>query len=309
MPTPASSSAARPGEVAGVLRLLVFLILAVALMVLDHRGGWLRAVRAQAETGIQPLWWLAGQPAKIGTALRENAVSRSQLAEDNARLRQALLLTEARNARLRTVAAENAHLRGLLDSAQRARLKVQLAGVLDLDLDPTRQRLLLDAGSKRGVRVGQTVIDAGGLMGQVIATTATTATVLLLTDPDHAVPVMVARTGVRLMVYGTGRSDTLELADVPQSAEVRRGDVLLTSGLGGRFPQGFMVGTVGTLRADDSRAFLKADVRPAAQLDRGRDVLLLYGNQSAPVLPPTVPAGAATSAHKPAAAVPSGVRP
>ena len=197
MPSPASSSAARPGEVAGVLRLLAFLIVATALMVLDHRGGWLRSLRVQAEAVVQPLWWLAGQPARIGTALRENAVTHSQLADDNARLRQALLLTEARNARLRTAAAENQRLRGLLDSAERARLDVQLAGVLDLDLDPTRQRLILDAGSNSGVRVGQTVIDAGGLMGQVIALTPTTATVLLLTDPDHSVPVMVARTGVR----------------------------------------------------------------------------------------------------------------
>ncbi|WP_425507897.1 rod shape-determining protein MreC [Thermomonas paludicola] len=277
MPSHAGSPAARPGEVAGVLRLLAFLILATALMVLDYRGGWLHALRARAEAAVQPLWWLAGQPARVGTALRENAVTRAQLAADNARLRQALLLTAARNARLRTAAAENARLRGLLDSAERARLDVQLAGVLDIDLDPTRQRLLLDAGSSGGVRVGQPVIDAGGLMGQVIATTPTTATVLLVTDPDHVVPVMVARSGVRLVVYGTGRSDALLLADVPLSADVRRGDQLLTSGLGDRFPPGFTVGTVGTLRADDSRAFLEADVTPAAQLDRGRDVLLLRG--------------------------------
>lgn len=301
MPSPASSSAARPGEVAGVLRLLAFLIVATALMVLDHRGGWLRSLRVQAEAVVQPLWWLAGQPARIGTALRENAVTHSQLADDNARLRQALLLTEARNARLRTAAAENQRLRGLLDSAERARLDVQLAGVLDLDLDPTRQRLILDAGSNSGVRVGQTVIDAGGLMGQVIALTPTTATVLLLTDPDHAVPVMVARTGVRLMVYGTGRSDALELADVPLSADVRSGDVLLTSGLGGRFPQGFMVGTVHTLRADDSRAFLKADVRPAAQLDRGRDVLLLRGYKPVAVQSTAKSTQSASSASKVAA--------
>ena len=300
VPTPASSPAARPGEVAGVLRLLAFLILSTMLMVLDHRGGWLRTLRTQAEAVVQPLWWLAGQPARIGTSLRENAVTHAQLADDNARLRQALLLTEARNARLRTAAAENARLRGLLDSAERARLDVQLAGVLDLDLDPTRQRLILDAGSNSGVRLGQTVIDVGGLMGQVIALTPTTATVLLLTDPDHAVPVMVARTGVRLMVYGTGRSDALQLADVPLSADVRTGDVLLTSGLGGRFPQGFAVGTVAALRADDSRAFLKADVRPAAQLDRGRDVLLLRGYKPAQV-PAAAAAKPAATATKPTA--------
>ncbi len=273
----AGPSASRPGDIAGVLRLLACLVAASALMMLDYRGGWLHAVRTRAETVVQPLWWLAGLPSRAGASLRENAVTRTQLASDNARLREALLLTEARNARLRTAAAENTRLRGLLDSAERGRLDVQLAGVIDIDLDPTRQRLLLDAGSSSGVRVGQPVIDAGGLMGQVIATTQTTATVLLLTDPDHAVPVMVARSGVRLVVYGTGRSDALQLADVPLSADVREGDELLTSGLGDRFPPGFAVGKVGALRADDSRAFLEAEVRPAAQLDRGRDVLLLRG--------------------------------
>ena len=293
MPSPAGPSAARPGEVAGVLRLLAFLILATALMVLDHRGGWLRAVRVQAEAAVQPLWWLAGLPSRTGASLRENAVSRAQLASDNARLREALLLTQARNARLQTAATENARLRGLLDSAERGRLDVQLASVIDIDLDPTRQRLLLDAGSGNGVQVGQVVIDAGGLMGQVIATTASTASVLLLTDPDHAVPVMVARSGVRLMVYGTGRSDRLQLVDVPLSADVREGDELLSSGLGSRFPPGFAVGRIQRLRTDDSRAFLEADVLPAAKLDRGRDVLLLRGYK--PVQSSSVPAPVAAA--------------
>jgi len=282
VPPYAGPSATRPGDVAGVLRLLAYLIVATALMVLDYRGGWLQAARTQAEVAVQPLWWLAALPSKVGTGLREEAVTRTQLARDNERLRNALLVIAARNARMRTAAAENERLRGLLGSAERGRLDVQLASILDIDLDPTRQRLLLDAGSNGGVRVGQAVIDAGGLMGQVIATTPATASVLLLTDPDHAVPVAVARSGIRLVVYGSGRSDALHLADVPLSADVRPGDQLLTSGLGGRFPPGFVVGTVGALRPDDSRAFLEADVVPAAQLDRGRDVLLLRGYKPVP---------------------------
>ncbi len=281
VPSHASSPAVRPGEAAGVLRLLAFIIVATALMVLDHRGGWLHAARTQAEVAVQPLWWLAGLPARIGNALSENATTRTQLAQDNARLRRELLLTSARNARLRTAAAENDRLRGLLDTAERNRLDVQLAGVVDIDQDPGRQRLLLDVGGNSGVRPGQIVIDAGGLMGQVISTTPTTSTVLLLTDPDHAVPVLVARSGVRLVVYGTGRSNVLKLGDVPMSADVRVGDELLTSGLGGRFPSGLAVGRIDAVRPGDSRAFLEGDVAPAAQFDRGRDVLLLRGYRPA----------------------------
>lgn len=310
MPSYAGHSAARPGEVAGVLRLLALLVLAVVLMVLDHRGGWLRAVRAQAEVAVQPLWWLASLPSRLGTGLREDAVTRRQLSHDNKVLRNALLISGARNARLQAAAAENARLRGLLASAERGRLDVQLAGILDIDLDPTRQRVMLAAGSRDGVRASQVVIDAGGLMGQVIATTPNTATVLLITDPDHAVPAVVARSGVRLVVYGSGRSDVLHAADVPLSADVRAGDVLLTSGLGGRFPAGFAIGTLGALAPDDSRAFLQAEVVPAAQLDRGRDVLLLRGYKPAQATPPATPAPIPTSGMPaPAPATPPNATP
>ena len=125
--------------------------------------------------------------------------------------------------------ADNARLRDLLDAAQRGSLDVQLAPVLDVDLDPSRQRLILDAGGRAGVRVGQSVIDAGGLLGQVIDVTPMHATVLLLTDPDHAVPVMIARNGVRLVAYGRGRSDTLALASIPLSSDIKVGDEVVTS--------------------------------------------------------------------------------
>lgn len=258
---------------AGTLRLLVALALAIVLMVLDHRGGWLSAARAQAERLVQPLWRVAGLPAKLGGSMREDAATRARLAEENRILRNALLVSGARLARLRAEAAENARLRGLLGAAERGNLDVQLAPILDIALDPTRQRLTLDIGARQGVREGQAVIDAGGLVGQVIEVRPTTATVLLLTDPDHAVPVAVARSGIRLIAYGRG--DRVELANVPLSSDVKVGDQIISSGLGGRFPAGFPVGTITRLRPDESRAFLIGDIKPAAQLDRGRDVLLL----------------------------------
>ena len=300
MPAYAGPPAARPGDVAGTLRLLAYLTLAVALLVLDHRGGWLSQLRARGTMLAQPLWAIAGLPARLGDALSENASTRTGLVEENRTLRNALLISGARVARLQTAAAENARLRELLGANRRRGLDVQLAPILDIDLDPTRQRLLLDAGSRDGVSVGQSVIDAGGLVGQIIAVRSGNATVLLLTDPDHAVPVMVARTGVRLVAYGKGRSDRLELPNIPLSSDLKVGDVLITSGLGGRFPAGFTVGTVAALHPDDSHAFLVGELVPAAQLDRGRDVLLL--RQQAPVqapaarAPPPPPTQAAAKA-------------
>jgi rod shape-determining protein MreC len=277
VPSFANPAAPRPGDVAGTLRLLAYLALSVALIVFDHRGGWLTRARETAAVAVQPLWQLAGLPARLGQAMREDAVTRSMLSEDNRRLRNELLVMAARQAQLQVEADENARLRGLLGAAARGGLDVQLAPILDIDLDPSRQRLLLNAGSRDGVRQGQTVIDAGGVLGQVIAVTPDTATVLLLTDLDHAVPVSISRTGVRLLAYGIGRADRLELRNIPVSSDVQVGDVVVTSGLGGRFPPGFPVGRIVDLRPDDSQAFLIGGLAPAAQLDRGRDVLLLRG--------------------------------
>lgn len=256
-----------------MLRLLGYLALAIGLILMDHRGHWLDQARSQASRGVQPLWWLAGLPGRLTTKVQDDAATHTRLVAENRNLRNELLIANARLTRLHTAAADNTQLRALLGAAEGRGLDVQLAPILNIDLDPTRQRLVLDAGSRDGVQQGQTVIDAGGLMGQIIEVTPAYSTVLLLTDPDHAVPVTVARNGVRLIVYGRG--DYLELSDVPLNTDVKAGDVLVTSGLGGRFPAGFPVGTVTGLRPDDSRAFLVGELEPAAQLDRGRDVLLL----------------------------------
>ena len=276
MPTYAGPpTSARSGDVAGTLKLLAYLALAVVLIVLDHRGGWLAQARRQVTLMVQPLWMVAGWPGQVVDRVREDAGTLAQLTAENRRLRNEAMLNQARMARLATLAADNARLRGLLDAAQTGNLDVVLAPVLDIDLDPARQRLVLNAGTRERVQVGQNVIDANGLLGQVIAVTPMYANVLLLTDPSHAVPVAVARNGVRLVVYGEGRSDKLRLTSVPLSSDVKVGDVLVTSGLGGRFAPGFPVGKIASLRPDDSRAFLVGEVTPAAQLDRGREVLVL----------------------------------
>jgi rod shape-determining protein MreC len=290
MPSYAGSSAARD-DIAGTLRLLLFLGLAIGLMIVDNRMGWLRSIRAQGETLVQPLWRVAGLPAKLGHSVRDEAATRAQLTEENRNLRNALLINRARLARLQTAATENARLRGLLGVAEQGSLDVQLAPILDIALDPTQQRLVLDIGANRGVTVGQAVIDAGGLMGQVVEVHPNTSIVLLLTDPDHAVPVTIARNGIRLVAYGRG--DRIELANVPMSSDVKVGDVVVTSGLGGRFPPGFPVGTISKLQPNESRAFLVGELKPAAQLDRGRDVLLL--KRVLRPLPPAAPTNPATT--------------
>ena len=274
------SKGARLGESAvATLPLLAYLFLACAMMVADHRAGLGREARSQLSVLAEPVWWLAALPSRLAHQLGDGLTLRSELQLDNETLRNALRINAAQLNRLQAAALENRRLRELLGSTSRHRLEVRLAELVDVDLDPYRQRVVIDQGARQGVKVGQPVMDAGGLLGQVIEVSPHRATVLLLTDPEHAVPVQVARSGFRSIAYGDasriGRPSRLQMPNIPQSADIAKGDVLITSGLGGRFPAGLPVGVVSGLHADATGLFIAAEVTPAAQLDHSTQVLLL----------------------------------
>jgi rod shape-determining protein MreC len=165
---------------------------------------------------------------------------------------------------------------------------VQLARVIGVDLGAYRYQLTLNMGSRDGVEPGQPVIDAHGVMGQVKAVLPHTAVVMLITDPSHAIPVTIARTGLRTVAYGSRDGDQLSLPNLPLAADVRAGDKLLTSGIGGRFPPGFPVGRIESVAPAATGMFQVALATPAADLDRSTDVLLLH-DQAEPKGPPDLP--------------------
>lgn len=281
-PAPKLSEAA-----AGSLPLLTCIALSAVLMVADHRGELSPRVRATLTSAVEPLWQLAALPLSVWRWGGTHLSRQERLAGENIALRRELQLRDAQIARLEAVAQENARLRELLGGKAGYRLAVRMAGIVEVDLDPWRQRVRLDLGSAEGVEVGQAMIDAGGMLGQVVDVSARGATALLLTDANHAVPVQVVRTGLRLVAVGTGRSDALRVPNIPRSADVQVGDVLVTSGIGGRFPAGFAVGRVVSVAPDESRLFLEAEAVPAARIDRGREVLLVMrGDPEGPVGPP-----------------------
>ena len=271
------------------LPLLLYLSMAIGLMVADHRHGYGQVVRQRLSIVTEPFWWVASSPMWLFRSGKEELALRSQLQEDNRRKSHDLQMAIARIHRLNAVADENARLRQLLGGTRGYTLNVRMVGIIDIDLDPFRQRLVLDAGSKGGVQVGQALIDSGGVLGQVVEVSSNRATALLVTDPDHAVPVQIARSGLRTIAYGTGHSDRLILPNIPQSADIRKGDVLITSGIGGRFPAGFPVGTIVGLRADKLRLFVIADAEPAAHLERGNEVLLISNLSPATDVGPPAP--------------------
>lgn len=268
------------------LRLIVYLALAVALMVLDHRAGWLQALRRHAgQTLVEPAWRIAALPADVARAARTAVATQDSLASENRVLREQLLLAQTRLNRLDVLVAQNERLKALLDAQKNLGLSVQFARLVDVDLDPFRHRIVLDVGRNQGVVVGQPVIDAHGVMGQVIEVLADTAIVMLITDPTHAVPVVIERTGLRTIAYGSGAIDRLELPNIPISADVAVGDRLMTSGLGGRFPAGFPLGEIRSVSNAESGMFAAAVAQPSAALDRSGEVLLL-GDQPQPYSPP-----------------------
>jgi rod shape-determining protein MreC len=294
---------------AGTLRLLVYLTLALILMVADHRGGYLERVRHWAGLLGGPIYLAASAPARLAESLHDTFSSRAELNDENAALREQLLIGNARIHRLEAVQLENQRLRALLGGTRGLRLSVQLANLVDIDLDPFRHRIVLDSGSNRGVRTGLAVIDANGVVGQVIAVTPMNATAMLVSDPSHAIPVQVVRSGLRTIAYGSGDVDKLVLPNIPLSADVRSGDLLITSGLGGTFPAGFPVGRIERLSPDETRLFVVAEAEPAAALDRSGEVLLVWDTTDAaaaaldPIGPPetlmTAPRAKAHAATEP----------
>jgi rod shape-determining protein MreC len=273
------------GSAAGTLRLIVYLALAMVLMVLDHRNGWMWRMRYQAAVAVEPLYRVAGLPARGMRTLSVAFADRQRLTEQNQRLREDLLLANAKLNRMAAVAEQNQRLKELLATQHSLELNVQLARVIGVDLGAYRHRVMLNVGARDGVAAGQPVIDAHGVMGQVIAVLPTTAAVMLITDPNHALPVVIERTGLRTVAYGSRDGDQLSLPTIPMAADVRPGDRLLTSGLGGRFPPGFPVGQISVVAPAATGMFLEARALPSADINRSDDVLLLH-DQAEPVGPP-----------------------
>jgi rod shape-determining protein MreC len=266
---------------AGTFRLLAFLLLAVALMMADYRGQHLGTLRAWASLVAEPLYWIAAAPMHLSRGLHDAFTTRQHLTAEFKRVEEDLLVARASLARLEAVQSENEALRRLLQGTRGLSLSVQLADIADVELDPFRHRVALDLGARHGVREGIALIDADGVFGQVIAVSPLRSTAVLITDPSHAVPVQVQRSGLRTIAYGTGASNRLAVPNIPQSADVRVGDLLLTSGIGGRFPAGLPVAVVNRVGPEDTHLFIEAEAEPLAALDRSGQVLLVWNDPDA----------------------------
>ncbi|HEY5642392.1 MAG TPA: rod shape-determining protein MreC [Woeseiaceae bacterium] len=258
------------------LRVLIFVFASIVLMYVDHREHHLDTVRRTIGAAVYPLQLVVDAPVRFWDWLGESTTSRNELELELGRLRAERLLTNARLQRLSALEAENARLRAILDARTRVRDEVRVAEIMAVDANPYEHNLVINVGSRDGAYDGQAIVDAEGVVGQVIQTGLLTSQAVLISDTDHALPVEVNRNGLRTIAVGTGEIDRLDLPFLPNNADIRAGDLLVTSGLGGAFPAGYPVAIVTSVTRIPQEPFADVSAKPAAALDQVREVMLIW---------------------------------
>jgi rod shape-determining protein MreC len=245
-------------------------------MFLDHRGHHLEKIRAGLNVLAYPIQLIASVPAYVGGSIGDFFTTRGTLRQDNEKL---LAERQGLNAKVQQFDAleeENARLRRMLGSAAQVADKVLAAELVEVSSEPFTRKIVVAKGSRDGAYVGQPVIDAHGIMGQVTQVASQVSRVTLITDAGHAIPVLDNRSGLRMLVFGTGDPDTLKVPYLTSASDIKEGDLLVSSGMGGTFPPGYPVAQVSRIVNDPNEAFLVIAAKPAAQLNHGKQVMLIW---------------------------------
>jgi len=266
--------------------MLVLSAFAIALMVFDKRADTFAQLRAALSMPLAPLQYVVNGPIELFNHLETAFSSHDQLVKENLDLKAEQLLLKAQMQRLIALESENNQLKALLRSSTEVQGKVLVARLLSIEADPFVNQVTIDKGSRDNLFAGQPVLDANGVMGQVIHVGPLSSKVLLINDPHSGVPVQVTRNGVRAIAVGDAYTGKLRLANVPQTTDIRAGDVLITSGLGENYPEGYPLGQVTSVIKDPGLQFMTITVEPSARLDRSREVLLVWPNKIVQYHPP-----------------------
>ncbi len=254
---------------------------ALILILLSIYTDLLDPLRARLATLSTPLYSLVNAPGDALSWTQDSLRSREQLQQENAAYEAELLIHKRKLQQMASLAAENVRLRQLLNSAEMVKDRVLVAELVGISPDPLTHRVIVNKGRQHGVYLGQPLLDAHGLMGQVVEVSDNTSQVLLITDATHALPVQVNRNGVRAVAEGTGDLYQLKLRHLANTVDVREGDLLVSSGLGQRFPVGYPVAEVMSVIHDPGKPFARVVARPQAQLNRSRHVLLVFSGDRA----------------------------
>jgi len=247
-------------------------------MTLDHRTTYVNSIRSGIAVLVYPFQYLVNFPANVGDWASESFSSRKQLQEDNSTLRTQNLILTTQLQKLNFIESENIHLRNLLESSKRVGERILIAELLSVDMDPYKQQVTINKGSLSGddIYPGQPFVDAKGVMGRLVHISSLSSTALLITDPSHVLPIQVNRNGLRAIAKGTGSQTRLEIPHIPNNADIKVGDLLVTSGLGCVFPVGYPAAVVVEINIDPSLPFAEVLAEPIAELDRSSEILLVW---------------------------------
>ncbi len=258
------------------MRTVLVIMLAMALMVIDQHQRHLHHFRSALSLLIAPIHYAVDLPVELGRWALATMATREKLSQENTLLKAELQSARVQLQRFAALESENLRLRELLDSSFALGDQILVAELLAVDLDPYRHQVVVNKGSGNGVFLGQPVVDAAGVAGQVTQVGPLSATIILITDPSHAIPVQVNRNGLRAIAMGVGAADRLNIPFLPNNADIEVGDLLITSGLGGRFPRGYPVAEVTEITPNPGAPFATIGAAPSAQLGRSREVLLVW---------------------------------
>ncbi|NQY34043.1 MAG: rod shape-determining protein MreC [Alteromonadaceae bacterium] len=264
-------------------RLILVLFCSALLIFFDHKMASFDRVRGYLQSLVSPLQYLANAPKQSMIWAAENLVSRKTLMAENQQYKRKELFYQQQIMQFNIIKQENDRLRSLLASPLRADVRKMFAETLSVDSDPYTHQVVINRGANDGIYEGQPVLDDQGIVGQVLHVGTTTSRVILIADLSHAVPVRIRRNGIRLIATGSGRIDRLLHNHVPHSIDVKVGDLLVTSGLGEKYPEGYPVAKVTLVVKDESKPFSRVFSQPVAQIDRLRYLLLLWPEQAASV--------------------------
>lgn len=270
----------------GPVWLAILVLLSLGLFLADTRLQLTEGLRGWLMAGLEPLQRLVALPSTLWRDAAASLQSRQSLENENARLKQDNLLLKTQMQTFWSVQEENKRLRALLNATRPLEQDLLLADTLPVREYVTKRILLINRGAKDGVHIGQAALTSEGVLGQVVHVGPRTAEVLPLSDDSHAIPVRVARTGQRAIARGTGSSDRLDVLHMPNNADLREGDLLMTSGLGGGFPEGFPVAIITTIAPAQSGPFATISARPLAEVDDPREVILVWMRDPSTPLPP-----------------------
>lgn len=251
-------------------------IVSVVVMVLDHRGGYLETTRLWMSAAASPIYAVVQTPYQLWSWLTGSFADRGRLRTENAQLTEQLRVTRTQLLRFEALNEENRRLREIREASKGVSERTLIAEIINVSVQPFRHMVVINKGADDGVFRGQPVLDAFGVVGQVMQVGKSTATLILITDTEHAVPVQVNRNGIRTIAMGTGETAKLSLPYLTVESDVQRGDLLVSSGLDEIFPAGYPVATVTKVERNSTDTFALVEAKPLAQLDRDREVLLLW---------------------------------